>query len=113
MCPFFHFDSLAQFALGVCSFCIEEVDPDISLHPMGKRTTRPATPTREVAIGDDAPAPPLMLYTTHSRVILLDRFSGLLVMSRVANCPRCRDPNTSPDYSIGRSDGQCVQRAGT
>ncbi|KAI3477631.1 hypothetical protein L1887_60608 [Cichorium endivia] len=24
-----------------------------------------------------------------------------------------RDPNTSPDHSIGRSDGRCVQRAGT
>ncbi|KAK9080922.1 hypothetical protein Syun_031888 [Stephania yunnanensis] len=27
--------------------------------------------------------------------------------------PRRRDPNTSPDHSIGRSDGRCVQRAGT
>ncbi|GJR72179.1 hypothetical protein Tco_0084544 [Tanacetum coccineum] len=26
---------------------------------------------------------------------------------------RRRDPNTSPDHSIGRSDGRCVQRAGT
>ncbi|KAI3476641.1 hypothetical protein L1887_61787 [Cichorium endivia] len=30
-----------------------------------------------------------------------------------ANRPRRRDPNTSPDHSIGRSDGRCVQRAGT
>ncbi|KAK8536301.1 hypothetical protein V6N13_130929 [Hibiscus sabdariffa] len=29
------------------------------------------------------------------------------------NRPRRRDPNTSPDHSIGRSDGRCVQRAGT
>ncbi|KAL2453877.1 Protein TAR1 [Abeliophyllum distichum] len=41
------------------------------------------------------------------------RFSGLLATSRAANCPRRRDPNTSPDHSIGRSDGRCVQRAGT
>ncbi|KAL2223866.1 UNVERIFIED_CONTAM: Protein TAR1, partial [Sesamum indicum] len=27
--------------------------------------------------------------------------------------PRRLDPNTSPDHSIGRSDGRCVQRAGT
>ncbi|WZZ15241.1 hypothetical protein YC2023_108330 [Brassica napus] len=39
-------------------------------------------------------------------------FSGRSV-SRMANHPRCRDPNTSPDHSIGRSDGRCVQRAGT
>ncbi|WZY93894.1 hypothetical protein YC2023_066223 [Brassica napus] len=39
-------------------------------------------------------------------------FSGRFV-SRTANLPRRRDPNTSPDHSIGRSDGQCVQRART
>ncbi|WZY99369.1 hypothetical protein YC2023_071698 [Brassica napus] len=39
-------------------------------------------------------------------------FSGRSV-SRTANHPRRRDPNTSPDHSIGRSDGRCVQRAGT
>ncbi|KAI8531986.1 hypothetical protein RHMOL_Rhmol11G0177900 [Rhododendron molle] len=27
------------------------------------------------------------------------------------NRPRRRDPNTSPDHSIGRSDGRYVQRA--
>ncbi|KAK5802553.1 hypothetical protein PVK06_030155 [Gossypium arboreum] len=46
MCPFFHFDSLARFAPGVCSFCIEEVDPNISPHPMGRGTTGPVAPTR-------------------------------------------------------------------
>ncbi|CAG7862881.1 unnamed protein product [Brassica rapa] len=40
-------------------------------------------------------------------------FSGLLATSQMANHPRRRDPNTSPDHSIGRSDGRCVQRAGT
>ncbi|CAL8988953.1 unnamed protein product [Prunus brigantina] len=40
-------------------------------------------------------------------------FGGLLATSRAANHPRRRDPNTSPDHSIGRSDGRCVQRAGT
>ncbi|CAN0932457.1 hypothetical protein SOVF_210840 [Spinacia oleracea] len=41
------------------------------------------------------------------------RFSELLATSPAANRPRRRDPNTSPDHSIGRSDGRCVQRAGT
>jgi hypothetical protein len=27
--------------------------------------------------------------------------------------PEHRGPNNSPDHSIGRSDGRCVQRAGT
>ncbi|KAK7370677.1 hypothetical protein VNO78_37340 [Psophocarpus tetragonolobus] len=40
-------------------------------------------------------------------------FSGLLTTSRAANRPRRRNPNTSPNHSIGRSDGRCVQRAGT
>ncbi|KAK7326747.1 hypothetical protein VNO80_32296 [Phaseolus coccineus] len=40
-------------------------------------------------------------------------FSGLLTTSRAADRPRRRNPNTSPDHSIGRSDGRCVQRAGT
>ncbi|KAI3663449.1 hypothetical protein L6452_45913 [Arctium lappa] len=40
-------------------------------------------------------------------------FSGILATSPAANRPRHRDPNTSPDHSIGRSDGRCVQRAGT
>ncbi|KAK7365878.1 hypothetical protein VNO78_38205 [Psophocarpus tetragonolobus] len=43
----------------------------------------------------------------------IHRFSGLLTTSRAANRPRRRNPNTSPDHSIGRSDGRCVQRAGT
>ncbi|KAK8700950.1 hypothetical protein V6N13_019340 [Hibiscus sabdariffa] len=34
------------------------------------------------------------------------RFSGLLATSRAADRPRRRDPNTSPDHSIGRSDGR-------
>ena len=41
------------------------------------------------------------------------RFNGLLATSGAANRFRRRDPNTSPDHSIGRSDGRCVQRAGT
>ncbi|KAH0439015.1 hypothetical protein IEQ34_025977 [Dendrobium chrysotoxum] len=44
---------------------------------------------------------------------LNDRFNGLLAESRAANRPHHSDPNTSPDHSIGRSDGRCVQRAGT
>ncbi|WZY70766.1 hypothetical protein YC2023_003006 [Brassica napus] len=37
-------------------------------------------------------------------------FSGRSV-SRTANHPRRRDPNTSPDHSIGRSDGRGVLKA--
>ncbi|WZY99254.1 hypothetical protein YC2023_071583 [Brassica napus] len=37
-------------------------------------------------------------------------FSGHSV-SRTANHPRRRDPNTSPDHSIGRSDGRGVLKA--
>ena len=33
--------------------------------------------------------------------------------ARVANHNRCHSPKNSPDHSIGRSDGRCVQRAGT
>jgi len=29
------------------------------------------------------------------------------------NRSRCHIPGASPDHSIGRSDGRCVQRAGT
>ncbi|CAA7050383.1 unnamed protein product [Microthlaspi erraticum] len=36
------------------------------------------------------------------------RFSGLLATSQPANHPRRRDPNTSPDHSIGRSDGRQI-----
>ncbi|KAI9070505.1 hypothetical protein K1719_047535 [Acacia pycnantha] len=34
------------------------------------------------------------------------RFGGLLATSPAQNRPRRRDPNTSPDHSIGRSDGR-------
>ncbi|RVW92847.1 hypothetical protein CK203_040475 [Vitis vinifera] len=33
------------------------------------------------------------------------RFNGLLMMSRAADHPHRCDPNTSPDHSIGRSNG--------
>ena len=34
-------------------------------------------------------------------------------VSRLANQNRKLSPGNSPDHSIGRSDGRCVQRAGT
>ncbi|KAA3484143.1 senescence-associated protein [Gossypium australe] len=43
-CPFFRFDSLARFTPGVSSFCLEDVDLDISPHLIGKGTTRPIAP---------------------------------------------------------------------
>ncbi|KAL0328022.1 UNVERIFIED_CONTAM: hypothetical protein Scaly_2234800 [Sesamum calycinum] len=36
------------------------------------------------------------------------RFSRLLATSRAANRPRRLDPNTSPDHSIGRSEGRQI-----
>ncbi|KAF1856642.1 hypothetical protein Lal_00043462 [Lupinus albus] len=39
------------------------------------------------------------------------RFSGLLTTSPAANRPRRRNPNTSPDHSIGRSDGRLRSRS--
>ncbi|KAH7856307.1 hypothetical protein Vadar_000440 [Vaccinium darrowii] len=39
--------------------------------------------------------------------------TGLLATSLTANRPRRRDQNTSPNHSNSRSDGRCVQRAGT
>ncbi|KAI3679261.1 hypothetical protein L2E82_51484 [Cichorium intybus] len=40
-------------------------------------------------------------------------FSGILATSPAANRPRRRDPNTSPDHSIGRSDGRlCTKGQG-
>ncbi|KAL3503970.1 hypothetical protein ACH5RR_033811 [Cinchona calisaya] len=37
-------------------------------------------------------------------------FSGLLATSWAANRSSRRNPNTSPEHSIGRSDGRCVAR---
>ncbi|KAK8590424.1 hypothetical protein V6N13_057317 [Hibiscus sabdariffa] len=53
------------------------------------------------------------LFSVRSPLLRESLFSGLLTTSRAANRPRRRDLNTSPDHSIGRSDGRCVQRAGT
>ncbi|PHT85125.1 hypothetical protein T459_07231 [Capsicum annuum] len=49
------------------------------------------------------------------RLLLLREslFNGLLATSRATNRLRRRDLNISLDHSIGRSDGRCVQRAGT
>ncbi|PKU62725.1 hypothetical protein MA16_Dca028011 [Dendrobium catenatum] len=40
------------------------------------------------------------------------RFNGLLAESRAANRPHHSDPNTSPDHSIGRSDGRVYKGQG-
>ncbi|KAK8547676.1 hypothetical protein V6N13_027289 [Hibiscus sabdariffa] len=45
------------------------------------------------------------LFPVRSPLLRESLFSGLLATSRAANRPRRRDPNTSPDHSIGRSDG--------
>ncbi|KAK8521537.1 hypothetical protein V6N13_095911 [Hibiscus sabdariffa] len=46
------------------------------------------------------------LFPVRSPLLRESLFSGLLATSRAANRPRRRDPNTSPDHSIGRSDGR-------
>ena len=48
--------------------------------------------------------------------LLLPLNDKVCVSSRgisTANRNRCHSPKSSPDHSIGRSDGRCVQRAGT
>ncbi|XLS44859.1 hypothetical protein HN51_001724 [Arachis hypogaea] len=49
------------------------------------------------------PSPPRVFVDSFARQ---SWFSGLLTTSPAANRPRRRDPNTSPDHSIGRSDGR-------
>ncbi|KAK8529017.1 hypothetical protein V6N13_018158 [Hibiscus sabdariffa] len=51
------------------------------------------------------------LFPVRSPLLRESLFSGLLATSRAANRPRRRDPNTSPDHSIGRSDGRINQVA--
>ncbi|KAK8525589.1 hypothetical protein V6N13_094737 [Hibiscus sabdariffa] len=46
------------------------------------------------------------LFPVRSPLLRESLFSGLLATSRAANRPRRRDPNTSPDHSISRSDGR-------
>ncbi|PPS16111.1 hypothetical protein GOBAR_AA04464 [Gossypium barbadense] len=46
MCPFFISIPWRDSHRGFCSFCIEEVDTDISPHPIGRGTTGPVVPTR-------------------------------------------------------------------
>ncbi|KAK8590441.1 hypothetical protein V6N13_057334 [Hibiscus sabdariffa] len=51
------------------------------------------------------------LFPVRSPLLRESLFSGLLATTRAANCPGRRDPNTSPDHSIGRSDGRIYQVA--
>jgi hypothetical protein len=44
--------------------------------------------------------------------LLLPLSDKVYITSRIEFKPR-RSPEGSPDHSIGRSDGRCVQRAGT
>ncbi|KAK8660443.1 hypothetical protein V6N13_051369 [Hibiscus sabdariffa] len=46
------------------------------------------------------------LFPVRSPLLRQSLFSGLLATSRVAIRPRRHDPNTSPDHSIGSSDGR-------
>ncbi|KAK8590510.1 hypothetical protein V6N13_057403 [Hibiscus sabdariffa] len=51
------------------------------------------------------------LFPVRSPLLRESLFSGLLATSWVANRPHRRNPNTSPDHSIGRSDGRINQVA--
>ncbi|KAI8535647.1 hypothetical protein RHMOL_Rhmol10G0190200 [Rhododendron molle] len=46
------------------------------------------------------------LFPIRSPLLGKSLFSGLLTTSSAANHPRRRNPNTSPDHSIDRSDGR-------
>ncbi|KAJ0042042.1 hypothetical protein Pint_17097 [Pistacia integerrima] len=67
----------------------------------GNRRHKRATDTRRSTGGGTRARPQAPDVMTGSRVVLLGRFSGLLATSQAANRPRRRDPNTSPDHSIG------------
>ncbi|WZY72162.1 hypothetical protein YC2023_004402 [Brassica napus] len=71
-------------------------------------------PTKTEVLGMDERITTESVGTVRNRPTESDvsSFSGRSVY-RTSNHPRRRDPNTSPDHSIGRSDGRCVQRAGT
>ncbi|KOM48406.1 hypothetical protein LR48_Vigan07g211000 [Vigna angularis] len=47
-------------------------------------------------------------YNSNAKGDQFSWFSGLLTTSRAANRPRRRNPNTSLDHSIGRSDGRQI-----
>ncbi|KAK4360275.1 hypothetical protein RND71_019227 [Anisodus tanguticus] len=53
------------------------------------------------------------LFPVHSPLLGESLFNGLLVTSWAANHPRHRYLNISPNYSIGRRDGRCVERGET
>ncbi|PHT25456.1 hypothetical protein CQW23_34915 [Capsicum baccatum] len=98
------------------SFCCAGFDNDPSAGSPTETLLRLLLPlndkvqwtSRDVA-GSEPPTSPRSEHFTGS----FNRFDGLLATLRAANRPRRRDPNISPDNSIGRSDGQSVQRAGT
>ncbi|KAE8723918.1 hypothetical protein F3Y22_tig00011277pilonHSYRG00009 [Hibiscus syriacus] len=75
----FHSNSLARFTPGVFHFASETPGRAAQQHEVLAGASDPSAPRRGV----------------------LEGFSGLLAMSRAANRPRRRDPNTSPDHSIG------------
>ncbi|KAK8660427.1 hypothetical protein V6N13_051353 [Hibiscus sabdariffa] len=51
------------------------------------------------------------VFLVRSPLLRESLFSGLLATSQAANRPRRRDPNTSPDHSISRSDGRNLNDA--
>ncbi|KAH9697441.1 hypothetical protein KPL71_023614 [Citrus sinensis] len=95
-------DTQADSAPGVRCFASRERDESLSpRHGAGRRSARCGRAPPPAA-GD------------------INWFAGrsagqvsTMILPQAANRPRRRDPNTSPDHSIGRSDGRCVQRAGT
>ncbi|KAF5934364.1 hypothetical protein HYC85_030535 [Camellia sinensis] len=83
-------------------FAAEDASPDYNLNNEVDRFSSRVLPSSFVVtrgiLGEWHPPPP-----EGPQV-----FSGLLTTSPTTNNPRRRDLNTSPDHSIGRSDGQQI-----
>ncbi|KAK8640902.1 hypothetical protein V6N13_008654 [Hibiscus sabdariffa] len=88
----FSFRFLGVIHAGGCSFCHGDTGSRVTGTRRGRGAMKRPHPL------------PLMFDNTFTGRSA--RFSGLLATSRAANRPRRRDPNTSPDHSIGRSDGR-------
>ncbi|PHT27181.1 hypothetical protein CQW23_33209 [Capsicum baccatum] len=92
----------------VGSFCCAGFDNDPSAGSPTETLLRLLLPlnnkvqwtSRDVA-GSEPPTSPRSEHFTGS----FNRFNGLLATSRAANRPRRRDPNISPDHSIGSTPG--------
>ncbi|KAA8538855.1 hypothetical protein F0562_025547 [Nyssa sinensis] len=100
---------VVQQGPGMTGFLPSQVPPSTGLGPGPSLRTLLHTTIRMAWLHDFQ----ARLYPVRSSLLRESWFSGLLATSSAVNPPRCRDLNTSPDHSIGRSDRRCVQRART